>query len=207
MLCLQLFAHGECDSWLIEHLVCWIGHVHFVAHSEQKQATLGLVQRDLTNDLVKALAEQLIAHWTKSWLARLPLEKLLVEHFTQSGNVDSCRRLVANVLDEVLALFDPLTRRQNRIQDIFGANRSIFHWWQRCFLHAYIVQKQWTLENSKQLLLFSEIRVRFKFAFEHFLSLETCLAWRMIDLLPKDFLCGFVIALTSIPCVTSIGLS
>ena len=182
MLCLQLFAHGKCDSGLIEHLVGRIGHVHFVAHPEQKQSALGLVESHLANDLVEALAEQLVAHGAETRLASLALEQLLIEHFTQPGDVDSCGGLVAHVLDEVLALLDPLSRRQDRVEDIFSANRSIFHGGQRCFLHACI---------QIAITEFSSVKSSFK----------------AIDyLLPKDFRCGFI-WFRSMPAATSMGLS
>eukprot|EP00353_Schmidingerella_taraikaensis_P004336 CAMPEP_0185585990 /NCGR_PEP_ID=MMETSP0434-20130131/41973_1 /TAXON_ID=626734 ORGANISM="Favella taraikaensis, Strain Fe Narragansett Bay" /NCGR_SAMPLE_ID=MMETSP0434 /ASSEMBLY_ACC=CAM_ASM_000379 /LENGTH=172 /DNA_ID=CAMNT_0028206753 /DNA_START=238 /DNA_END=756 /DNA_ORIENTATION=- len=111
MLSLKLLAHGEGDGALIQRLVGRVRKLHLVAHPEEKQAALGLVERDLSDDLVEALHEEFDAHWAQARLTCLPLDQLLVEHLAQTGHVDARGGRVAHILHEVHALLDPLARR------------------------------------------------------------------------------------------------
>jgi hypothetical protein len=51
----------------------------------------------------------------------LSLHQLLVEEFPQTSDVHSGRILVAHILDVVLACFNPLSRGQDRVQDVLRA--------------------------------------------------------------------------------------
>jgi hypothetical protein len=55
VLSLELFPHGKGNGTLVECLVCSDGHFDLVAHTQQKNSTLGLSKSDLTDNLVKAL--------------------------------------------------------------------------------------------------------------------------------------------------------
>ena len=103
MLCLQLLSHREGHRALVECLVSGDGHHDFVTDTEEKQTTLWQVQRHLTNDLIKALGEELLTDWADATLPSLTLHKLLVKHFTQSRDIDSRGGLMAHILDPVLA--------------------------------------------------------------------------------------------------------
>ena len=74
MLRLQLLAHGEGHGRLIENLVGIVSHVHLITHSEQEQSSLGLIQGHLSDDLVEALAKELISHWTETRFTSLSLK-------------------------------------------------------------------------------------------------------------------------------------
>lgn len=119
MLGLQLFAHRESHRALVERLISSDGHPDLIADAQEHKATLGQIERHLTDDLVEALREKLLAHWADAALPRLTLHQFLVEHLSQSGDVDSRRWLVAHVLDPLLAVFLPLSWRQNRVEHVF----------------------------------------------------------------------------------------
>ena len=121
VLSLQLFSHGEGDRGLIECLVCGDGHLDLVPHSEEQEAAFGLVERDLADDLIEALTEELLSDRADARLASLSLHQLLVEEFPQTSDVHSGRILVAHILDVVLACFNPLSRGQDRVQDVLRA--------------------------------------------------------------------------------------
>ena len=128
MLCLQLLAHGEGHRGLVEGLVSGDRHLNLVSDSQQEQAALGLAQRHLSDDLVEALTKELLAHGADSGLAGLALHNLLVQVLTQTSHVNTRGLLVANILDEVLAIFDPLAGWQDRIQDIVAAGLGSLEW-------------------------------------------------------------------------------
>ena len=52
---LQLLSHGESDRALVQGLVSGDGHLDLIADSQEEEATLGLIQGHLSDDLVEAL--------------------------------------------------------------------------------------------------------------------------------------------------------
>ena len=103
VLSLQLLAHGEGHRALIESLVGSDGHHDLVTDTEKQKAALGQVESHLTDDLVEALGEELLTHWANAALSGLTLHELLVQHFSESGDINSAGGLVAHILDPVLA--------------------------------------------------------------------------------------------------------
>ena len=55
-----------------------------VPNTEEEQAALRLSKRDLTNDLIEALLEQILAHWADAGLAGLALGEARIEGLPQS---------------------------------------------------------------------------------------------------------------------------
>jgi len=88
---------------LVERLIGGDCHFYLVSNAKKDEAALGQVQRHLSNDFVEALREELLANGTDSTLSRLTLHELLVEHFSQAGDIDSASRLMTHVLNPVLA--------------------------------------------------------------------------------------------------------
>lgn len=121
MLGLELLAHGESDGGLVEGLVGSDRHFDLVAHTQKQQAALGFRQRHLPNDLVKALTEEFLTHWANARFAGLALHNLLVEHLSQTSDVDTGSLLMTHVLNVVLALLDPLSWRQDSVKDVVAA--------------------------------------------------------------------------------------
>lgn len=100
---------------------CFVGansHLDFVSDTHREQSSLRQVQRDLSDDLIEAVREECFAHWADPTLLGLPLHEFLVEKLAQVGHVLARGRLMASILDQMLAFLDPLTRGQDRVQDI-----------------------------------------------------------------------------------------
>ena len=121
MLCLQLLSHGESNELLIESLVGSDSHFDFVSDSEQQESTLGLIEGDLTDDLVEALAEELLTNGADSGLSCLSLHQLLIKELSEASDINSGCLLVAHVLNVVLASLNPLSGRKNSVQDVLCA--------------------------------------------------------------------------------------
>ena len=130
MLRQQLLPHGEGDSALVQSLICSVSQLDIISDSQEEQAPLRLIKRHLSDNLIEALLEQFLTDGAEPGLTRLPLEQLLVEHLTEPGHIDTTGWLVAHLLHEVLTLLDPLSRRQNLVEDVLSPQRSFFHRWQ-----------------------------------------------------------------------------
>lgn len=115
MLGLNLFTHGKGNTRLVESLVSSDRHFNFVTDSQQQQTSLGLSQRYLSNNFIKALRKEFFPDWTDSAFTCLALHQFLVKHFSQTGNVNTGGLLVTHILDVVLAIFIPFSRGQNSV--------------------------------------------------------------------------------------------
>ena len=115
VLSLQLLPHGESDRALVQGLVSSDGHLDLVADSQEEEATLGLIQGHLSDDLVEAPREELLAHRADATLAGLTLHKLLIELLTEACDINTGRLLVGDVRDVMLSILYPLLRREDGI--------------------------------------------------------------------------------------------
>ena len=118
----QLLSHGERHCALIKSLVGRVGLLDVITDAQEKKTTHWLVKSHLTDNLVKALLEQFLADWAEASLTGLPLEQLLVEHLSEARDIDTTSGLVADLLAEVLSLLNPLSWRQDVVEDVFGAD-------------------------------------------------------------------------------------
>ena len=125
VLSLQLLAHRERDGRLVERLIGADSHLDLVANSEQQQAALGLGQRNLADDLIEALREELLTHRADSRLAGLSVHELGVEVLSQASNVDAGSGRVRHILDVMLSVLDPLGRRKDRVQNVLTRRLSV----------------------------------------------------------------------------------
>ena len=105
--------------------------------TEEEEAALGLVERDLADDLVEALAEELLPDGADARLAGLSLHKLLVQELSEAGDVHTGGILVAHVLDVVLAGLDPLSGGKDGVQDVLGAGLGLHGWQLGLLLGGY----------------------------------------------------------------------
>jgi len=112
---LQLLPHGESDRALVQGLVSGDGHLDLIADSQEEEAALGLIQGHLSDDLVKALREELLAHGADATLAGLTLHKLLIELLTEACDINTGRLLVGDVRDVMLSILNPLLRWEDGI--------------------------------------------------------------------------------------------
>ena len=97
MLSLELLSHCESHRALIEGLVCGNGHLDLITDSQEEEATLGLIECHLSDYLIKALREKLLADGADATLASLTLHKLLIELLTEACNINTSCLLVRNV--------------------------------------------------------------------------------------------------------------
>lgn len=119
VLSLELLAHGEGDGTLVESLVGGDSHLDFISDSQEEDTTLGLSQGNLADDLVEALGEELFSDGADTALTGLALHQFLVESLSEAGYIDSGSLLMGNIFDEVLAVFNPLSGRQDGINNLF----------------------------------------------------------------------------------------
>lgn len=103
MLCLELLSHRKGNGALIKSLISCDSHLNFISNSEKKETSLGLVQSDLTDDFVEALGEEFFSDWTDAALSGLALHEFLIEHFSESGNIDSSGLLMTHILNVMFA--------------------------------------------------------------------------------------------------------
>ena len=71
--------------------------------SEEKETSLWHIEGDLADNLLEALLEQFLSHGANAALTGLTLHQLLIQHFSQTGYVDSAGRLWACFLHPLLA--------------------------------------------------------------------------------------------------------
>lgn len=119
VLSLQLLTHGKRHTGLIQGLVGSDRHLDLVSDPDKEQASFWLAQSHLSDDLIKALGEKFLSDWADAAFASLSLHQLLVKHLTKTCHIDSSGLLVARILNVVLAVLDPLSWRQNSIQNVF----------------------------------------------------------------------------------------
>ena len=118
VLCLKLFAHGEGHRRLVQRLVRGLRPVYIVANTKQEKAALWQVQGHLSDDFIETLSEELLTYGTDASIAGLALEHLLIKHLSQSCHIDPGSVLMADILDEVLALLDPLARLDDMVEHL-----------------------------------------------------------------------------------------
>ena len=108
-------------------MVCISGLLDVITDAKEQKSTERLVQSDLSDDFIETLAEELFSHGAEASRASLSLEQFLVEKLTQASDIDTCGILMGDLLDEMLALFDPLARGQDLVKNLFGADWAVLH--------------------------------------------------------------------------------
>ena len=88
---------------LVESLIGCDSHHDLVTNTKEEQSALGQVESDLTDDLIEALGEELLTDGADATLSGLTLHKLLIKHFSQSGDIDSRGGLMTHILNPVFA--------------------------------------------------------------------------------------------------------
>lgn len=89
MLGLKLFSHGKGDGTLIKSLISSDGHLDLVSNSKEEKSSFWLTKSYLSNNFIKALGEEFFSYWADTTLSSLSFHKLLIEHLSESGNIDS----------------------------------------------------------------------------------------------------------------------
>ena len=109
MFCLELFSHCKSNWTLIKCLISSYCHFNFISYSEQQESSFWFTQCNLPDNLIKTLRKQFLPYWTNSTFSSLSLHKLLIKHFSEPSYINSWSWLMTNILDEVLAWFDPFS--------------------------------------------------------------------------------------------------
>ena len=68
----------------------------------------------MADDLVETLSEKFFSNGADATLSGLPFHELLVEHLSETGDVDPACGLVTHVLDPVFAYISTTKQRKNQ---------------------------------------------------------------------------------------------
>mmetsp|Transcript_12944 Transcript_12944/g.21013 ORF Transcript_12944/g.21013 Transcript_12944/m.21013 type:complete len:209 (+) Transcript_12944:244-870(+) len=138
LLRLKLLPGSEGHTALIQCLISSNRHPDLITHTQKQQAPFGTIYGDLPDKFIEALRIQLFSDWTNSSFSRLSLHQTLVKSFLQLNDVESCCRLIADVLDVMLVFLDP------------------FAWWKQSMKHVICVRlrlRRWQLHLAPELRL------------------------------------------------------
>lgn len=147
MLGLELLPHRKGDRTLIQSLVGLARLLDIVTDASQEQASDWLIESDLSDDFIEALAKEFFTDGAEATVPGLSLKQLLVEHLSKTGHIDPRCLLRAHVLNDVLALLNPLTGWQEGVEHIVGDHGLVIEGWQRCLLHRTWVSKKIQVRN------------------------------------------------------------
>ena len=86
---LELLAHGEGYSTVVERHVGSIRLFDIITYTKEQQTALRLIKCHLADDFIEALGEQLFANGAESCLTCLSLKKFLVKHLSETGDINS----------------------------------------------------------------------------------------------------------------------
>ena len=121
---------------LVQNRVGVIGALDVITDAMEEHTAVGVIEGNLADNLVKALAEKFLTDWAEAGLTSLPLKQLLVEHLSEACHVDSRGGLMAHLLYEVLALLNPLSGRQEVVKDVLSTERLVGERRQLAFLQS-----------------------------------------------------------------------
>ena len=85
----QSFSHAVSDGWFIEGLVSLNCHFYLVTDSNQEESSLGTVNCDLSNELIKALGVKFLSDWADSCLSSLSRLKFLIKVVLKVDHIHS----------------------------------------------------------------------------------------------------------------------
>ena len=112
------FAHSVCNAAFVERLVCLDSHSNFIAHSDQKESSLGAVNSDLTDKLIEALGIELLTNRTDTSLSGLTGTEPLVELFLEVHYINFRAGRCRYVTDPQISCIGVLPGRKDRVQVI-----------------------------------------------------------------------------------------
>ena len=116
LLSAQSFAHAIGNWTLIEGLVRLNCHLDLVTYTHQQETTLGTVDGNLTDQLIKALGKKFLTEWADTGLASTALLDIGIELILQIDNVDLGCGLWWDVHHIQTTGLGVLTWRQDRVQ-------------------------------------------------------------------------------------------
>mmetsp|Transcript_23183 Transcript_23183/g.56398 ORF Transcript_23183/g.56398 Transcript_23183/m.56398 type:complete len:242 (-) Transcript_23183:30-755(-) len=161
LFCLELLPGSEGHRALVQRLIRCDGHSDLVAHAQQEQTSLRAVQGHLSDQLVKALAVELLAHRANARLACLALHQALVQRFLELNHIQARSLGVGDILDAMLPILNPLSRRQHRVQNVVCAG-LLLHGRQLHLLH-HLLRPRHTLcvlrppELQRRIILYQGV--------------------------------------------------
>jgi hypothetical protein len=120
LLGLQLLPCSKSHGALVQCLVGCNRHPDFIANTKKEEAALRAVDSHLTNELVKALRVELFTDRADPSLPGLTLHQTLIQRLLKLNHIETCRRLVGDILDEVLRIFNPFSGWEQCMKDIIS---------------------------------------------------------------------------------------
>lgn len=91
-----------------------------ISDPHEQQSTFWRIDGDLSDDLIKGLAEQFLSNRTNALGSGLPVLQGLVQRFLEPHHIRPLRFLMRDVLHEMLAIVGlPIPRKDHIVEDIY----------------------------------------------------------------------------------------
>ena len=119
-------AHAVGDRALVQGLVGRDSHLDFITDAHQEEASLSTVDDNLTDELVKALGEELLTMGADAGLSGLASLDGSIKVVLEVDDIDLGGGLGRNVTDPEIASLVILTRWQDRVQVVLIALLLVF---------------------------------------------------------------------------------
>ena len=113
------FSHSVCNWTFVQSLISLDSHLYFISDSNKKESSLGTVDGNLSNQLIKALRVKLFSNWADTSVSGLSWLKFMVQVILEIDNVHSSSWGWRNIFNPKRSFLSVFSRWKNRVQVIF----------------------------------------------------------------------------------------
>jgi len=158
----QGLAHTISNWALVQCLVRLDGHFDLISHSDQQEAPLSTVDRNLSDQLIEALGEKLLTEGADAGFAGLTVLNLSIKLLLQVENVDGCGGLGRNVTHEQTTALGVLPGWQDRVQvvliTLLLVLSRLIHLTEWCLLLAFcLFVSDWSRDELRVVILHERV--------------------------------------------------